>query len=211
MRESLLGRPLGVGFAPPISVAAIIFLTAACAGRVETEPTPTAPSTPTAEAANEREISYGGVSFRVPADLWETEPWDHQARPGIEYFTYSRTEPIAFGDDTAYYPNISVFIQQLGRPMDAAEYDAQVWAELEQSGMEFEILQNFTPGDGTLPRVEAVGWKVLANTAQGESMSYLVFVVNEEVGLRIILESLSLHFEDIDNEFLQIISSISIK
>jgi hypothetical protein len=68
-----------------------------------------------------------------------------------------------------------------------------------------------TPDKIPLAEINGVGWKVLVHTQKGDSMGYIIHMVNQQTGIRFILESTPENFEIIESEYLEIIRSIRVE
>jgi hypothetical protein len=77
--------------------------------------------------------------------------------------------------------------------------------------MVIEIMEPLTAGADILPKINGVGWKVLVHTQQGDSMGYVIHIVDQQTGIRFLLESTPGNFEEIDPEFIEVIKSIKIE
>src|SRR5690349_24963602 len=77
---------------------------------------------------NENRISLTGkgFSFELPPATWDTKLQSHQSQNGMELFSFTRKEPVLFDDGQAYFPTISVIIEDLAEILTPKEYDEYV-------------------------------------------------------------------------------------
>jgi hypothetical protein len=172
----------------------------------------TGAKTPT-PAAVENRIYFADdhLSFVLPDQNWDSKPSLQQSEDSLELISFTRREAILVKDDHAYYPTISIIAEELLQTMDPESYDEYVRTSASSGGMVIEIMEPLTAGADILPKMNGMGWKVLIHTQQGDSMGYTIHIVEQQTGIRFLLESTPENFAVIDPEFIEVIRSIKIE
>jgi len=155
-------------------------------------------------------INDNDLSFKLPPN-WDSKP-SHQQSPGsLKLISFTRSEPILIVENQALYPTITILTEKLSQTTNPQSYDEYVRTVVEDAGMTIESQESLTPGGDILPQINGVGWKVFVHTQQGDIMGYMIHIVNQQTGIRFLLESSPENFEDIDPEFIEIIKSIRLE
>jgi hypothetical protein len=166
---------------------------------------------PFSQVENRIYITNNGLSFELPEPNWASSSSKYQELGSLEAVSFTRTQPISFGNGQAYYPTMTIITEELSQKTDPKSYDESIRKSVEDSGMVIEILDSLTPDKIPLAEINGVGWKVLVHTQKGDSMGYIIHMVNQQTGIRFILESAPENFEIIESEYLEIIRSIRVE
>lgn len=166
---------------------------------------------PFSQVENRIYITGTGLSFELPESNWDSSSSKYQEMSSLKVISFTRTEPISFGNGQAYYPTMTIITEELSGKTDPKEYDESVRKSVEDSGMVIEILDSLTPDKKLFPEINGVGWKVLVHTKKGDSMGYMIHIVNQQTGIRFILESTPENFDTMDQEYSEIIKSIKVE
>jgi len=166
---------------------------------------------PFSQVENRIYITNNGLSFELPESSWDSSSSKYQDLDTLKVISFTRTQPISFGNGQAYYPTMTIITEKLPQKTDPKSYDESIRKSVEDSGMVIEILDSLTLDKNLLPEINGVGWKVLVHTQKGDSMGYMIHIVNQQTGIRFILETTPENFETIESEYLEIIKSIRVE
>ena len=166
---------------------------------------------PFLQEENRIHITGNGLSFELPESNWDASSSKYQEMGSLDVVSFTRTQPISFGNGQAYYPTMTIITEELPEKTDPKAYDESIRKSVEDSGMVIEILDSLTPDKKLLPEINGVGWKVLVHTKKGDSMGYMIHIVNQQTGIRFILESTPENFDTMDQEYIEIIKSIKVE
>ncbi|MFT3896073.1 MAG: hypothetical protein QM730_31030 [Anaerolineales bacterium] len=166
---------------------------------------------PFSQVENRIYITGNGLSFELPNANWDSKSSKYQEMGSLDVVSFTRTQPISFGNGQAYYPTMTIITEELSQKTDPKAYDELIRKSVEDLGMVIEILDALTPDKKLLPEINGVGWKVLVHTKKGDSMGYIIHIVNQQTGIRFILESTPENFDTMDQEYIEIIKSIKVE
>jgi len=186
-----------------LSVVTVIMLSCALAGTGSVEPF--------SVIDGRIHILDTGLSFELPEATWGADSGKYQSNGELQLVSFSRNEPISFGNGQAYFPNISIIVEELGQEMTAESYDEYVKGIIENAGMQIKTLEALSETEILLPPSKAIGWSTLISTPQGDSKGYMINIVHGKLGIRLILESNPDNFDIISAEYLEIIISIELE
>lgn len=152
-----------------------------------------------------------GLSFELPKETWSADSGKYQSNGELQLVSFSRNDPISFGNGQAYFPNISIIVEKLDQEMTIESYDEFVRDSITTAGMEIKSLEPLSESEFLLPPTKAIGWATLVSTAQGDSQGYMINIVHRNYGIRMILESGLGNFDIISAEYLEVIKSLELK
>jgi len=141
----------------------------------------------------QEKIIEANLSLTLPNESWVL--LKKQDVNNLTVYFYKR-ESIPDSLGRTVIPTISVVIEGVSKDVDVITYSM-----MKRSKMQFNVDKVFTNQEGSLDLKTAIGYKGTYSDKFGEHLLYIVHAVNNEKGIQIIMDALSLISSKIEPEF----------
>jgi len=141
------------------------------------------------------------ISIDLPNHRWALN--SKQVHKGMTLYNYKR-EPIKDSQDRNVIPNISVITEKVDKKLDVVIYYAY-----KRFNLPLDVDSIFIHESGIIDFKKAIGFIGRYQDEIGEHKIYYVIAINNNTGVRIILDVTSELFDELDGEFKKTLKSIS--
>jgi hypothetical protein len=145
-------------------------------------------------------IEEAKLSLKLPNEKWELK--DKVDQNGMQVYFFKR-EPVKDSLGRDVIPTISVIVEDVNKNLDAVTYSV-----MKRGQVNFKVMEVFIHEDGLIDFKNAIGYKGKYTDKYGDHTLYVIHAINNNKGLQIIFDVLTVLFEDLDPEFKITLKSI---